>query len=126
MTEGIHKPRPQDPEAAVSTCSVCLQQLRRLPAGQGYVHEDGYVVGHGTDPEDWVLTLRVLVTQPGVHQVTVWDDQLEVVGSPNDQDDLAGTIGGSFDPLDVKAVVGHMPVEDRRGLQPLDPMGPML
>ncbi len=46
----IHKATPVETSTGVSTCTICLQHVKRVPGGQGstWVHtESGAVVARG-------------------------------------------------------------------------------
>ena len=47
----IHKATPRDPQAGLSTCAVCGEEIKRVPGGQGitWVHTSTGAVA-GTTP----------------------------------------------------------------------------
>ena len=53
LSLGHHKATPQVETEGVSTCVHCGRQITKVPGGQGpkWIHEDGYVVGHGAPRE---------------------------------------------------------------------------
>lgn len=59
--------------------------------------------------------MRALAMQPGLQEISVYDDGVEFAGTPSDSDAQAGFIAGEFTLVEVRRAVGEaIPVADRR------------
>lgn len=53
--------------------------------------------------------------RPGLSGATLYDDMIEISGSPNDSDDLAGEIVGTFTMEEARELLGpHLHLDDGR------------
>lgn len=61
-----------------------------------------------------LIKIRKTIRKPGVLRLELWDDGLEVVGSPFDSDDQAGFIDGVFTPEEICPLFPHLILTDNR------------
>lgn len=57
--------------------------------------------------------IRSISTKPGTNEAVIYDDGVEIAGSPEDSDASAGFVAGTFTP-DELAAVTQLPVVDLR------------
>lgn len=63
--------------------------------------------------------MRALAMQPGLQEISLYDDGVEFAGTPSDSDAQAGFIEGTFTLTEVRTAVGTgIPVTDRRTAVP--------
>lgn len=59
--------------------------------------------------------MRALAMQPGLQEISIYDNGVEFAGTPSDSDAQAGFIDGVFTVAEVRAAVGAaLPVTERR------------
>lgn len=81
-TPNLHKAeraRSLDPDENV--CVVCNEPIKHLPAGQGWVHEDGHVLGYNEAPKR-TFTFTVTAEITGASQQDAWDSWVEWLREP--------------------------------------------
>lgn len=99
---------------AKESLSASEREILYIAEGLLRLIDDTYDVDQVTRARPDLAPVVALTRKPGVFAIDLYNDAVEVVGTPGDSDGSAGVIKGTFDLADLRSIAGELIVTDRR------------